>query len=129
MHKYYAQPIYYAGVSKCCESLTDWSIPLKTRQISRILRVFMRKSQAAPKKRSPEIFESASFWAFSTFVFSKDMFLYSTVSSPHDWSDFTLNSLSDQTPNTISTSLRSIQPLCNECSKIIRTQISTTIYS
>ena len=27
MHNYYAQPIYYTYVSKCCESLTDWSIP------------------------------------------------------------------------------------------------------
>ena len=23
VHKYYAQPIYYTDVSKCCESLTD----------------------------------------------------------------------------------------------------------
>ena len=29
MHNYYAQPIYYTGVSQLCESLTDWSIPLK----------------------------------------------------------------------------------------------------
>ena len=29
VHKYYAQSIYYTDVSKCCESLTDWSIPLK----------------------------------------------------------------------------------------------------
>ena len=28
MHNYYAQPIYYTYVIKCCESLTDWSIPL-----------------------------------------------------------------------------------------------------
>ena len=28
MHNYYAQPIYYTDVSKLCESLTDWSIPL-----------------------------------------------------------------------------------------------------
>ena len=28
VHNYYVQPIYYTYVSKCCESLTDWSIPL-----------------------------------------------------------------------------------------------------
>ena len=28
MHNYYAQPICYTYVSKWCESLTDWSIPL-----------------------------------------------------------------------------------------------------
>ena len=28
MHNYYAQLIYYTDVNKCCESLTDWSIPL-----------------------------------------------------------------------------------------------------
>ena len=28
MHDYYAQPIYYTDVSKWCESLVDWSIPL-----------------------------------------------------------------------------------------------------
>ena len=30
MHNYYVQPRYYTDVSKCCESLTDWSIPLTT---------------------------------------------------------------------------------------------------
>ena len=29
VHNYYAQPIYYTDVSKWCESLTDWSIPLR----------------------------------------------------------------------------------------------------
>ena len=29
MHNYYAQPVYYTDVSKLCESLTDWSIPLR----------------------------------------------------------------------------------------------------
>ena len=29
VHNYYVQPIYYTDVSKCFESLTDWSIPLK----------------------------------------------------------------------------------------------------
>ena len=29
MHNCYAQTIYYTDVSKCCESLTDWGIPLK----------------------------------------------------------------------------------------------------
>ena len=28
VHNYYAQPIYYTDISKCYESLTDWSIPL-----------------------------------------------------------------------------------------------------
>ena len=28
VHNYYAQPIYNTTVSKCCESLTDWSIRL-----------------------------------------------------------------------------------------------------
>ena len=28
VHDYYAQPIYYTDVSKWCESITDWSIPL-----------------------------------------------------------------------------------------------------
>ena len=28
-HNYYTQPIYYTNVSKCFESLTDWSIPLR----------------------------------------------------------------------------------------------------
>jgi len=28
VHNYYAQPIYYTYVTKCHESLTDWSIPL-----------------------------------------------------------------------------------------------------
>ena len=26
VHNYYARPIYYTNVSKCCQSLTDWSI-------------------------------------------------------------------------------------------------------
>ena len=30
VHNYYAQPIYYTYVSKCCEPLTDWSIFLMT---------------------------------------------------------------------------------------------------
>ena len=30
MHNYYAQPIFYTDVTKWCESLTDWSIPLNT---------------------------------------------------------------------------------------------------
>ena len=29
VQNYYTQPIYYTDVSKWCESLTDWSIPLK----------------------------------------------------------------------------------------------------
>ena len=29
LHNYYAQPIYYTDISKCCESLTDWRIPLR----------------------------------------------------------------------------------------------------
>ena len=29
VHNYYAQPIYYTDVSKCCESLTNWGIPLR----------------------------------------------------------------------------------------------------
>ena len=29
VHNYYAQPIYSTDVSKWCESLIDWSIPLK----------------------------------------------------------------------------------------------------
>ena len=33
VHNYYAQPIYYTDVSKCCESLTDWSIPLIQRYL------------------------------------------------------------------------------------------------
>ena len=28
VHNYYAKPIYYTAVSKWCESLADWSIPL-----------------------------------------------------------------------------------------------------
>ena len=28
VHNYYAQPIYYTDVSKCCESLINWGIPL-----------------------------------------------------------------------------------------------------
>ena len=32
MHNYYAQPLYYTHVSKLCESLTDWSIPLKAQK-------------------------------------------------------------------------------------------------
>ena len=28
VHNYYAQLIYYTDFSKCCESLTDWTIPL-----------------------------------------------------------------------------------------------------
>ena len=28
VHSYYGQPIYFTDVSKWCESLTDWSIPL-----------------------------------------------------------------------------------------------------
>ena len=30
-HNYYAQPIYYTYVSKCCESLIDWGILLNIR--------------------------------------------------------------------------------------------------
>ena len=30
-HNYYAQPIYYTDVSKCCESVTNWCIPLTFR--------------------------------------------------------------------------------------------------
>ena len=29
VHNYYAQLICYTYISKCCKSLTDWSIPLK----------------------------------------------------------------------------------------------------
>ena len=29
VHNYYAQPIYYTYVNKCCEYLTDWVILLR----------------------------------------------------------------------------------------------------
>ena len=29
VHTYYVQPMQYTYVSKCCVSLTDWSIPLR----------------------------------------------------------------------------------------------------
>jgi len=37
VHNYYAQPIYYSDVSKWCESITDWSIPLKLLDLSSYL--------------------------------------------------------------------------------------------
>ena len=36
MHNYYAQPIYYTDISKWCESLTDWGIPLSNGVITHL---------------------------------------------------------------------------------------------
>ena len=45
LHNYYTQPIY-TDVSKCCESLTDWSIPLSYVQFFNATYIFFRqKSQ------------------------------------------------------------------------------------
>ena len=39
VHNYYAQPIHYTDASKRCESLTDWSNPLKYYPVNTIVRI------------------------------------------------------------------------------------------
>ena len=69
VHKYNAQPIYYTDVSKCCEYLTNWSIPLTH------VRVFL--TQARQSTGSPTVQQTNNIWN----LFARDK----TASKARQW--------------------------------------------